>query len=122
MSERSNIVDFEGFKRKKYGLDRPLFSEPATIYLGGSGDSTGSKFSVVANLVQDGRQYLALRRLDQEEGLFTIVKGIVDKGALVSVDPLSKEEYPAIKELFKDIFAKATKKAEQAKWASGRRY
>ncbi|MBM7573564.1 hypothetical protein [Aquibacillus albus] len=113
MSKKGNVISFNDYKRKKYGLDRPIFSEPVKISIGDPKDpEKKTTFVVVCNFVHDDRQFLALDPVDKEEELYTIVEGVVDRGSLVKVVPIAEHEYPEIEAKFSKIFAQVNTKYE----------
>ena len=104
-AKQDNVIHFEDYKRKRYGLDRPIFSEPTTVTLSDpTHPNANSQYTVICNVVHDDRQFFALERKDKPEKLYTLVRGITDRGRLVKVVPIEKEEYPEIKALFSKIF------------------
>lgn len=111
MSESNNVISFNDYKRRKFGLDRPIFKEPANIKLGNPSEGDQGTYTVVCNLVYDDRQFIALEREDKREKLYSLVEGIVDKGSLVKVVPINDEEYPKIEAKFKKVFAQVNNKS-----------
>ncbi|MDC3415946.1 hypothetical protein [Aquibacillus salsiterrae] len=111
MSESNNVISFNDYKRKKFGLDRPIFKEPANIKLGNSKKGEQGTYTVVCNLVYDYRQFIALEREDRPEKLYSLVEGIVENGSLVEVVPITDEEYPKIEAKFKKVFAQVNNKS-----------
>ncbi|MCT2536639.1 hypothetical protein NC661_06290 [Aquibacillus koreensis] len=116
MSEKNHVIDLNDYKRKKHGLDRPIFDAPATIQVGDPNQpDTLVKYAVICNFVRYNRQFMALEREDTQEDRYVIVEGIVEDGTLAKVDPISEEEYPAIEALFQKVFAKVIGKSSENK-------
>ena len=110
MSVKDNVIDFSDYKRKRNGLDKPLFDEPTSIQVGDpSKPNTCAKYMVVCNFVRYNRQFMALKREDKQEKQYMLVEGIVENGTLAKVNPLTEAEYPEIETLFQKIFSKITK-------------
>lgn len=110
MSEKDNVIDFNDYKRKKDGLDRPAFSEPTTITLGQG--NLKAKYTVIANFVRNDRQFLALKPVNEEDQHFTLVEGIMNNGSLVKIVPIDEEEYDEVKSIFSKVFAKVNKTSD----------
>ncbi|WP_407269944.1 hypothetical protein [Radiobacillus sp. PE A8.2] len=104
MSKKNNVIDFYGYKRKKFGLDRPIFSEPTTISLGSTNRFNKGHYTVVCNLVYEDRQFLALKQKDKPEDPCTLVEGVVENQELVSVLPVKEGDYQQIEMKFKKVF------------------
>ncbi|MRH41147.1 hypothetical protein GH741_00475 [Aquibacillus halophilus] len=116
MSVKNNVIDFNDFKRKRNGLEKPIFDEPAKISLSNpSKPNTYGKYTVVCNFVRYDRQFLALECEDKPEKQYLIVEGILENGALTKVNPINEAEYPEIEALFKSIFSKINSGTDSTK-------
>ncbi|WP_117168599.1 hypothetical protein [Paraliobacillus sediminis] len=110
MSVKNNVIDFSDYKRKRNGLDRPIFDEPTKIHVGDpSNPNTTASYTVVCNFVRNDRQFLALECEDKLEKQCVIVEGILKNGSLSKVIPIIEAEYPELEALFKKIFFKVNK-------------
>lgn len=110
MSVKNNVIDFNDYKRKRNGLDRPIFDQPTKIHIGDpSNANTSASYTVVCNFVRNDRQFLALECEDKLEKQCVIVEGILKNGSLSKVIPITEEEYPELEALFKKIFSKFNK-------------
>ncbi|WP_226036057.1 hypothetical protein [Aquibacillus saliphilus] len=116
MSVKNNVIDFSDYKRKRNGLDKPMFDEPVKIYVGDpSHPNAHRKYRVVCNFVRFDRQFLALECEDKQAEHNVIVEGIMENGSLAQVIPIKDTEYPEIEALFKQIFSTIKKTAPNQK-------
>ncbi|WP_112182031.1 MULTISPECIES: hypothetical protein [Paraliobacillus] len=114
MSVKNNVIDFSDYKRKRNGLDRPIFDEPTKIHVGDpSNPDTSATYMVVCNFVRHDRQFLALECENKLEKQCVIVEGILENGSLSKVIPITEAEYPEMEALFKKIFLKINKETGQ---------
>ncbi|WP_186576066.1 hypothetical protein [Aquibacillus kalidii] len=111
MSEKGIVINFNDYKRKKKGLDKPIFRKPTKISIGDlEHPEQNGQYLVICNLVHDNRQFLAMERQDEEEALLSLVEGIVEDGLLVRVAPIKADELPEIEAKFSKVFAQASTK------------
>lgn len=101
-----NIVDFQAFKTKKENHQvEPFFKNPTVLTLGDPEDETKQvRYMVIANGVHEGRQYLALDRMDKDENTIALVEAIIKDQQLDGIQPIDEERYEEIKELFINVF------------------
>lgn len=106
----SDIIDFNIFKKIKEEPE-PLFQDPTLITLGyekEDGVIEEIDFYLVANLVYEGEQYLALQE-DGDDGLI-LVKAVVGTGnpshtpELIGIDAIAEEDYETIRNVFEKAF------------------
>ncbi|WP_138420678.1 hypothetical protein [Aquibacillus sediminis] len=106
MSSKDKVISLNDYRRRRNGLDKPLFSKPTNIVIEDPNNPEKyGEYAVVCNLVHEDRQFLAMEREDQEEDRYTMVEGIVENGSLVRVEPIAEDEYDEIESKFSRIFA-----------------
>lgn len=118
-----NVVDFNAFKNrgKKDYTKHPFFTESCVLTLGVSNDENEQRnFVVISNLVEEGKQYLALREEDPSEesmsdGLMpiAIVEAIITNDQCTAVLPIDDEDrYEYIASAFEEILDEAFEEDE----------
>lgn len=118
----SDIVDFNQFKKKKADQEedfldlsklkadpnddpQPFFKEATVITLQVDSDEEGPvdvQFQLIANLVYERHQYLALEEIGGEPGDISIVEAVIENGELVNVQVLPAGVYAEVVPIFEE--------------------
>lgn len=113
----SEIIDFNQFKKKEVEPE-PLFQNPTLITLGSKnkeGEHEDVNFHLLANLVYEREQYLALQESDGKSKEIILVKAIAEDGELVGVEAIAEGDYDIIRNVFEKAFELQEETSEKEK-------
>jgi hypothetical protein len=106
----SNIVDFIEFKKKRTRQHEKPFFKNKNVMITIKAEGEKKKYLILANIVLNKKQIIAMERLDQDEKNIGIAEAIIEDGKVSGVHKISEQEFKIASKIFDDMIEDIGKK------------